>query len=65
MGMFKKRVKVSNSKKPEMFFEEEFWIDTGAMYSFVPEDYLERLVDPIQKKLRPVLAVIGGFLASS
>ena len=127
MGMFKKRVKVSNSKKPEMFFEEEFWIDTGAMYSFVPEDYLERIgvepaatrnlvmadgrqetrllgfcdfqieglegvipcpvifapkgslllvgatalenfgveVDPIQKRLKPVLAVIGGFLASS
>lgn len=28
-GMFKKRVKVSNIKKPEMFFEEEFWVDTG------------------------------------
>jgi clan AA aspartic protease len=127
MGMFKKRVKVSNSKKTEMFFEEEFWIDTGAMYSFVPEDLLERIgvepsatrnlvladgrqekrllgfcdfqieglegaipcpvifapkgsllligatalenfgveVDPIQKRLKPVLAVIGGFLASS
>jgi len=125
--MFKKRVKISNSKKPELFFEEEFWIDTRAMYSFVPEDYLERIgvepsatrnlvladgrqetrllgfcdfqieglegsipcpvifapkgsllligatalenfgveVDPIQKKLKPVLAVIGGFLASS
>lgn len=127
MGMFKKRVKVSNSKKPELFFEEEFWIDTGALYSFVPEDLLERIavepaatrtlvladgrqetrllgfcdfqiegleeripcpvifapkgslllvgatalenfgveVDPVQKKLRPILAVIGGFLASS
>lgn len=127
MGMFKKRVRVSNSKKPELFFEEEFWIDTGALYSFVPEDYLERIsvessvtrrlvladgrqdarllgfcdfqieglednipcpvifapkgslfllgatalenfgveVDPIQKRLKPILAVIGGFLASS
>ncbi len=127
MGMFKKRVKVSNSKKPELFFEEEFWIDTGALYSFVPEDYLERIevepsatrnliladgrqetrlfgfcdfqieglegnipcpvvfapkgslfligatalenfgveVDPIHKKLKPILAVIGGFLGSS
>ena len=124
--MFKKRVKVSNSKDPTQFFEEEFWVDTGALYSFVPEDYLERIsaepsvkrnliladgredtrllgfcnfeieglegiipcpvifapkgslfligatalenfgveVDPIQKKLRPILAVIGGFLAS-
>jgi clan AA aspartic protease len=127
MGMFKKKVKVSNTKKPEMFFEEDFWIDTGALYSFVPEDYLERIgvepaatrnlvladgrqqarllgfcdfqieglegnipcpvifapkgsllllgatalenfgveVDPINKRLKPILAVIGGFLASA
>lgn len=126
MGMIKKRIRVSHSTKPELFFEEEFWIDTGALYSFVPEDYLERIgvepsvtrslifadgrkearllgfcdfqiedlegslpcpvifapkgslfllgatalenfgveVDPIQKKLKPILAVIGGFLAS-
>ncbi len=48
--MFKKKVRVSNSKKPEMFFEDEFRIDTG---------------DPINKRLKPILAVIGGFLASS
>ena len=127
MGMFKKRVKVSNIKKPESVFEEEFWVDTGALYSFVPEDCLERIgvepaatrnlvladgrqekrllgfcdfqiegleghipcpvifapkgslfligatalenfgveVDPLQKRLKPILAVIGGFLASS
>jgi predicted aspartyl protease len=127
MGLFKTKVKVANSKKPELFFEEEFWVDTGALYSFVPEDYLQRIgvepaatrklvladgrqetrllgfcdfqieglqgsipcpvvfgpkgslfllgatalenfgveVDPIQKKLKPILAVIGGFLASS
>jgi len=125
--MFKRKVGVSNSKKPEMFFEEEFWIDTGALYSFVPEDCLERIgvepaatrnlvladgrqetrllgfcdfqieglegnipcpiifapkgslfllgatalenfgveVDPVNKRLKPILAVIGGFLASS
>jgi clan AA aspartic protease len=127
MGLFKAKVKVSNSKKPELFFEEEFWVDTGAIYSLAPEDYLERIgvepsatrhlmladgrqetrllgfcdfqiegqqgtipcpvvfgpkgslfllgatalenfgveVDPIQKKLKPILAIIGGFLASS
>ena len=127
MGMFQTRVKLSNSKKPELFFEEEFWIDSGALYSFVPEDCLQKIgvepsatrnlvladgrqetrllgfcdfqiegldgsipcpvifapkgslfligatalenfgvgVDPIQKKLKPILAVIGGFLASS
>jgi predicted aspartyl protease len=126
MGMFRKKVKVSNSKEPNRFFEEEFWVDTGALYSFAPEDYLERIgiepatkrnliladgrqdtrllgfcdfqieglegnipcpvifapksslfllgatalknfgveVDPIQKKLKPILGVIGGFLAS-
>ena len=125
--MFKKKVRVSNIKKPDMFFEEEFWVDTGALYSFVPEDYLKRIdietsairnlvladgrkqarqlgfcnfqieglegdipcpvifapqgsllllgatalenfgveVDPINKKLKPILAVMGGFLASS
>ena len=126
MGMFKKKVRASNSKNAEQFFEEEFWVDTGALYSFVPEDCLERIgvepsvtrnliladgrqdtrllgfcnfeveglegiipcpvifapkgslfllgatalenfgveVDPTQKKLKPILAVIGGFLAS-
>jgi clan AA aspartic protease len=127
MGMFKKKVKVSNIKQPESSFEDEFWVDTGALYSFVPEDYLQKIgvepsatrnlvladgrqqtlllgfcdfqitglegnipcpvvfapkgslfllgatalenfgveVDPINKRLKPILAVIGGFLASS
>ena len=126
MGMFKTKVKVSNSKDSSLFFEEEFWVDTGALYSFIPEEYLERIgvepatkrnliladgrrdtrslgfcdfqinsfegqipcpvifaptgslfllgatalenfgvdADPIQKKLKPILAVIGGFIAS-
>ena len=126
MGMFKKKVKVSNSKDSEQFFEEDFWVDTGALYSFIPENYLEKIgvepitkrsliradgrvdtrlfgfcdfhieglegnipcpvifapksslfllgatalenfgveVDPIQKKLIPMLAIIGGFIAS-
>ena len=125
-GMFKIKVKVSNVKDPSMYFEEEFWVDTGALYSFIPEDYLERIgvepatkrnlvfadgrrdtkllgfcdfeintfegritcpvifapkgslfllgatalenfgvdADPVQKKLKPILAVIGGFVAS-
>jgi predicted aspartyl protease len=43
MGMFKKKIKVSNKNDSSKFFEAEFWIDTGAMYSFVPEDYLEKI----------------------
>jgi predicted aspartyl protease len=127
MGMLKKRVRVSNSREPERAFEETFWVDTGALYSFVPEDRLEAIgvepcatrrlvladgrqetrllgfcdfqieglegsipcpvvfapqdslyllgatalenfgveVDPVNKRLKPILAVIGGFLASS
>jgi predicted aspartyl protease len=127
MGMFKKRVRVSNIQKPELSFEEDFWVDTGALYSFIPEDCLERIqvepsatrnlvfadgrrearlfgfcnfqiegleggipcpvvfapkgsllllgatalenfgveADPVHKTLKPILAVIGGFLASS
>lgn len=125
--MVKKRVRLSNSRNPEQTFEEEFWVDTGALYSLVPEDALQRIgvepiatrhlvladgsqqtrllgfcdfqveglegripcpvifapkgslfllgatalenfgveVDPIQKTLKPILAVIGGFLASA
>lgn len=127
MGMFKKKVKVVNSKKPKLFFEEDFWVDTGALYSFAPERYLEKIkvepvakrnlifadgrqenrllgfcdfeiedlegsipcpitfapekslfllgatalenfgvdADPVKKELKPILSVIGGFLASS
>ena len=127
MGSFKKKVRVSNSKAPERFFEEEFWVDTGALYTFIPEDRLQGIgveptgkrnlvladgrqdtrlfsscdfqiegleesvpcpvifapkgslfllgvtalenfgvqADPVQKTLKPVLAVIGGFLASA
>jgi predicted aspartyl protease len=51
MGMFKKKIKVSNIKDPAQFFEEEFWVDTGALYSFIPEDYLERIgVEPTTKR---------------
>ncbi len=126
MGMFQKKVKVSNSNNPSENFKADFWVDTGALYSFIPEDYLKRIhvepigkrnliladgrqdirlfgfchfeieslegnipcpvvfgppnslfllgatalenfgvdVDPIQKKLKPMLSVIGGFIAS-
>lgn len=126
MGMFKRKVRVSNSRDSARFFEEDFWVDTGALYSFVPEDALERIgvepaatrnliladgrtdkrplgfcdfeieglegripcpvifapngslmllgatalenfgvdADPVQKTLKPISAIIGGFLAS-
>lgn len=126
MGMFRKKVKVRNINQPDLLFENEFWVDSGALYSFVPEDWLERIkaepvdsrnliladgrtdrrlltfcnfeieglegsipcpvifgpksslfllgatalenfgvdVDPVSKDLRPISAIIGGFLAS-
>ena len=53
--MFKKRVEVSNIKKPELSFEEDFRVDIGALCSFIPEDYLERIeVEPSAMR-NPVL----------
>lgn len=125
MGMFKVNVTLTNSKDPSRSFTEEFWVDTGALYTFVPEDRLETIgiepvhtrdliladgrkerrllgealfsiqgleeqmtcpvifapreslyllgataleifgvdVDPIEKTLKPILAVIGGYLS--
>jgi hypothetical protein len=40
MHMFQVRARVSNPTDPSRFFEDEFWVDTGALYSFVPEDRL-------------------------
>jgi len=126
MGMFKVRVRVTNPSDASRFFEDELWVDTGALYSFVPEDRLEGIgidpalsrdviladgrrerlrfgearmtveglgetltcplvfgpkgslyllgatsletfgvdADPVARRLKPVAAVIGGFLAS-
>src|SRR5437764_707920 len=43
MGMFQVKVKVANPAQPEKFFEEMFWVDTGALYSVVPEDRLQAI----------------------
>ncbi len=51
MGMFQVRVKVANPADPERFFEEDFWVDTGALYSFVPENRLEQIgLEPIHHR---------------
>ncbi len=127
MGMFQIRVRVSNPAARSRFFEEDFWVDTGALYSFVPEGRLHEIgisplrsreviladgrrdrrllgeavfavaqldeamtcpvifappdsryllgatalenfgvqADPTTRQLRPISAVIGGFLASA
>ena len=126
MGMFQIKVRVANPTDPGRSFEEDFWVDTGALYSFVPEDRLAEIglkplhareliladgrrdrrllgearftlpdlaetmtcpvifapkdslyllgataletfgveVDPTTKQLKPILGIVGGFLAS-
>lgn len=51
MGIFKVAVKVTNPADPKRFFEEDFWVDTGAAYSFVPENRLEEIgLVPLQSR---------------
>ena len=126
MGMFKVRLTVANPNDPTKCFDEDFWVDTGAIYSFAPAKRLEAIgveplrsrdlimadgrrdrrllgearftlndmdetltcpivfgpenslyllgatalenfgvdVDPTTKRLKPILGIIGGFLAS-
>ena len=31
----------------DLYFEHDFWVDTGALYSFIPEDWLNKIkVEP-------------------
>jgi clan AA aspartic protease len=51
MGMFKVRVTLQNPLDPSRSFEEDFWVDTGALYSFVPEDRLKEIgLLPIRRR---------------
>ncbi len=43
MGVFQVAVRVTNPAQPKRFFEEDFWVDTEALYSFVPENRLEEI----------------------
>jgi hypothetical protein len=43
MGMFKVKVTVANPHFPDRFFQEPFWVDRGALYSFVPEGRLQEI----------------------
>ncbi|MCC6358236.1 MAG: hypothetical protein IT450_05800 [Phycisphaerales bacterium] len=43
MGMFQVKVTVANPGDPARAFEEPFWVDTGALYSFAPEDRLHAI----------------------
>lgn len=51
MGMFQVVVTVTNPRDPARFFEAPFWVDTGALYSFVPEDRLREIgIEPLRAR---------------
>jgi predicted aspartyl protease len=51
MGMFQVRVRVSNPADRSRSFEEDFWVDTGALYSFVPERRLKEIgINPLRAR---------------
>lgn len=43
MGMFQVQVTVANPQAPDQQFQEPFWVDTGALYNFAPEDRLQKI----------------------
>lgn len=43
MGMFQVQVTVANPQSPKRLFQEPFWVDTGELYSFAPEDRLQAI----------------------
>jgi predicted aspartyl protease len=45
--MFQVKVSLANQQDPSRSFQEPFWVDTGALYSFVPQERLEAIgVEP-------------------
>ncbi len=43
MGMFQVQVRVGNPADSSRGFAAPFWVDTGALYSFAPEDRLKAI----------------------
>lgn len=47
IGMFKVKARVANPTDPKRYFYEDFWVDTGPMYTLIPEDRLHAIgVEP-------------------
>jgi predicted aspartyl protease len=43
MGMFQVTVRVANPRDDSQAFDERFWVDTGALYTFIPEGRLHQI----------------------
>jgi predicted aspartyl protease len=51
MGMFQVTVRVAHPHDDSRWFEERFWVDTGAFYTFIPETRLQELgITPIRSR---------------
>ena len=51
MGMFQVNVTVANPHDASRAFEEMFWVDTGALYTFVPENRLQQIgITPLRTR---------------
>lgn len=51
MGMFQVAVTVTNPRDASRSFAERFWVDTGALYTFIPEDRLEEIgITPLRTR---------------
>jgi clan AA aspartic protease len=51
MGMFQVEVTVANPHDRTRSFAERFWVDTGALYTFVPEDRLHQIgITPLRTR---------------
>lgn len=49
--MFQVSVRVANPADRSRFFEENFWVDTGALYSFIPEARLAEIgIQPLRTR---------------
>jgi hypothetical protein len=56
--MFQVRVRAANPTDPSRFFGEDFWVDTGALYSFIPEGRLKEIgIRPLRAR---ELILAGG-----
>src|SRR5207249_4154594 len=56
MGMFQGKVRVSNPIERSRYFEENFWVDTGSFYSWIPEDRLKEIGIVPQRTWEYILA---------
>jgi predicted aspartyl protease len=56
VGLFQVHVRVSNSRDPDRWFDEKFWVDTGAFLTSIPEDRLHEIGITPDRTRRVVLA---------